>query len=216
MALRGAGQRDSRQFIQDLENLGVERGESVSTMPHQLQRRHAGQESARRALEIFADLLRSAASAGRPARRRPARRAARAAGDRRRAGAESDARAAPPPLSRSAGAARARARCARSKRSDLRRFAGYFERYLSAERHDPRRGRADRLEAARRSGRRLVWRLAAGRARRRQAGRSLWPKVDHVPHESNQTQIGIAYDSVPYRHPDYFQAWGRSACSAAA
>ncbi len=30
MALRGSGPRDSRQFIQDLENLGVERGESVS------------------------------------------------------------------------------------------------------------------------------------------------------------------------------------------
>ena len=30
----------------------------------------------------------------------------------------------------------------------------------------------------------------------------------HLPFETNQTQIGIAYDSVPYRHPDYFQAWG--------
>jgi len=26
LALRGSGQRDSRQFVQDLENLGVERG----------------------------------------------------------------------------------------------------------------------------------------------------------------------------------------------
>jgi predicted Zn-dependent peptidase len=34
------------------------------------------------------------------------------------------------------------------------------------------------------------------------------PKIDHVPHEGNQTHIGIAYDSVPYRHPDYFQASG--------
>jgi predicted Zn-dependent peptidase len=31
---------------------------------------------------------------------------------------------------------------------------------------------------------------------------------EHLAHESNQTQIGIAYDSVPYRHPEYFQAWG--------
>ena len=30
----------------------------------------------------------------------------------------------------------------------------------------------------------------------------------HVPYASNQTQIGIAYPSVPYRDPDYFQAWG--------
>jgi len=32
--------------------------------------------------------------------------------------------------------------------------------------------------------------------------------LDHIAHESNQTQIGIAYRAVPYRHPDYFQCWG--------
>jgi predicted Zn-dependent peptidase len=31
---------------------------------------------------------------------------------------------------------------------------------------------------------------------------------EHLPYESNQTQIGIAYPSIPYNHPDYFQAWG--------
>ena len=30
MALRGAGERDSRRFILDLDNLGVERSESVA------------------------------------------------------------------------------------------------------------------------------------------------------------------------------------------
>ena len=34
------------------------------------------------------------------------------------------------------------------------------------------------------------------------------PPLDHIAHEGNQTHIGIAYDSVPYRHPDYFQASG--------
>ena len=29
-----------------------------------------------------------------------------------------------------------------------------------------------------------------------------------MPYDSHQTQIGIAYSSVPYRHPDYFQAFG--------
>ena len=33
-------------------------------------------------------------------------------------------------------------------------------------------------------------------------------RLEHLEQESNQTQIGIAYDSVPYRDPDYFQAWG--------
>ncbi|MEX2286265.1 MAG: pitrilysin family protein [Planctomycetaceae bacterium] len=30
---------------------------------------------------------------------------------------------------------------------------------------------------------------------------------DHIHHDSTQTHIGIAYDSVPYRHPDYYAAW---------
>ncbi len=30
----------------------------------------------------------------------------------------------------------------------------------------------------------------------------------HIPSESNQTHIGIAYPSVPYAHPDYYQARG--------
>ena len=33
-------------------------------------------------------------------------------------------------------------------------------------------------------------------------------KYEHLPYDSSQTQIGIAYPSVPYRDPDYFQAWG--------
>ncbi len=33
-------------------------------------------------------------------------------------------------------------------------------------------------------------------------------KNQHLPYDSNQTQIGISYPSVPYRNPDYFQAWG--------
>ncbi len=33
-------------------------------------------------------------------------------------------------------------------------------------------------------------------------------KYRHVAYDAKQTQIGIAYRSVPYRHADYFQAWG--------
>lgn len=29
---------------------------------------------------------------------------------------------------------------------------------------------------------------------------------DHIPHESQQTHIAVAYPSVPYRHADYYQA----------
>ena len=30
----------------------------------------------------------------------------------------------------------------------------------------------------------------------------------HIVYDGQQTQIGIAYPSVPYRDADYFQAWG--------
>jgi predicted Zn-dependent peptidase len=29
----------------------------------------------------------------------------------------------------------------------------------------------------------------------------------HIPFESNQSHVGIAYPTIPYKHPDYFQAW---------
>jgi predicted Zn-dependent peptidase len=32
-------------------------------------------------------------------------------------------------------------------------------------------------------------------------------KPNHIPYESNQCHLGIAYPTIPYRHPDYFQAW---------
>lgn len=33
------------------------------------------------------------------------------------------------------------------------------------------------------------------------------PARDHIQYESTQTQIGIAYESVPYRDPGYYAAW---------
>lgn len=30
---------------------------------------------------------------------------------------------------------------------------------------------------------------------------------EHIQHDSTQTHIGIAYDSIPYRDPDYYAAW---------
>ena len=57
MALRGAGDRDSRRFIQDLENLGVERGESVSASHTSFSGATLSKNLAP-ALEIFADLVR--------------------------------------------------------------------------------------------------------------------------------------------------------------
>ena len=33
------------------------------------------------------------------------------------------------------------------------------------------------------------------------------PTRDHIPHESTQTQIALAYEAVPYDDPDYYAAW---------
>ncbi len=30
----------------------------------------------------------------------------------------------------------------------------------------------------------------------------------HLPYDSAQTHVGVAYAAVPYRHEDYFRAWG--------
>ncbi|GAB4155097.1 MAG: pitrilysin family protein [Planctomycetaceae bacterium] len=32
-------------------------------------------------------------------------------------------------------------------------------------------------------------------------------KRHHIPHDSSQTHIGIGYEAVPYRDPDYYAAW---------
>ena len=58
MALRGAGSRDSRAFIEDLENLGVERSESVS-VSHATYSGATLASNLPAALEIYADLLRA-------------------------------------------------------------------------------------------------------------------------------------------------------------
>lgn len=33
------------------------------------------------------------------------------------------------------------------------------------------------------------------------------PAIDHIEHDSTQVHIGVAYRAVPYRHEDYYAAW---------
>ena len=108
MVLRGAGSRDSRQFVEDLENLGVQRGESVSASHTSL--------GPPRWLAIcqqhlpFMPTCEAAAFAGRPNGSRPHGRRAGIAGHRRRSFAQGDAGNATPPLSRAMGCAPAKER----------------------------------------------------------------------------------------------------------
>lgn len=47
-----------------------------------------------------------------------------------------------------------------------------------------------------------------GQAPELKPGTRAGTSYDHIPHESNQTQIGIAYPSVAYSHEEYFQSRG--------
>ena len=137
----------------------------------------------------------------------PRRRRCKSCGRRGRAGPEGDARAAAPALSRPVGPLQPRPdRRARGNRH--RRDSRLLHAPLSAQRHDPGRGRPFRLGAAEGPRRHAAGRLGAATRSRSRRPANRFPSGPHLDHESNQTQIGIAYQSVPYRDPDYFQAWG--------
>ena len=205
MTVRGSGSRDSRQFVQDLENLGVERGESVSNSHTS----YSGATLAANlfgALDIYADLLR------RPhlplgqleAVRLMALQELRAIEDEpgQKVMLELRRRQYPDPWGRSShgeqealeaiGLDQIRDYCARHYHPNgtILGVAGN----VNWERLKDHVGR-------------LFDDWSPQSAPEATTGRAL-PKREHVHHESNQTQIGIGYASVPYCHPDYFQAWG--------
>ncbi len=205
LALRGSGERDSRQFVTDLDNLGVERDANVSdahtsfsgaTLAHNLFP----------ALSIYADVLR------RP--RLPADQvsAARAVVLNELSSIEDDP--------------------AQKVIQELRR------RHFPAPWGRPSQGREESVEAIKlkqvkqhvaRNYRpngtivsvagRFDWKAVQDHVAKLYSDWASQPakepplgkpgkRLEHLEQESNQTQIGIAYDSVPYRDPDYFQAWG--------
>lgn len=205
MALRGAGPRDGRQFILDLDNLGVEHNESVSHL-------HTGYsgatlaENLAPALTLFADLLRRPRL---PEEQLEAGRLAvlqelRAVEDEpaQKVMIELRRRHYPYPWGRPASGElhaleaaamddiRAHiARCYRPNGTILG-VAGRFDwpalQDLVGQLFDD-------------------WPACAEEALPEQPAPG---RYQHLPYDSQQTQIGIAYPSVPYRDPDYFQAWG--------
>jgi predicted Zn-dependent peptidase len=205
MALRGAGPRDSRQFILDLDNLGVERGESVSSA-HTSFSGATVAENLHAALAIYADMLRRPHL---PAEQLESGRASmllelRAVEDEpaQKVMIELRRRHYPIPWGRPAQGELAALQS--TNIDDIRAHHARCYRPNGAI-----LGVAGRIDWPRLK--ELVGRL-----------RGDWPAVDddpivetpvpprytHLDHASQQTQIGIAYPSVPYRHPDYFLAWG--------
>ncbi|MEZ6071679.1 MAG: pitrilysin family protein [Pirellulales bacterium] len=205
MALRGAGPRDSRQLVDDLDALGVERGEGVS-VEHTNYGGAAVADNLLPALEIYADVL-----------QRPHLPAEQIEAGRQvviqelMATEDEPAHKVMVELKRShfpspwgnpsqgemASAmsidiAQIRAQVARCYRPNgtILGVAGKFD-------WDELRDHVSRLFAAWESVE--VPRPAEGPTNQR---------VRHIMHEAHQTQIGIAYASVPYSHEDYFCAWG--------
>lgn len=205
MALRGAGKRDSRRFIRDLDNLGVERSQSVSSS----HTRYSGATLAANlpeALSIFADVLRRPHL---PAEQLEAGRQVmlqelRAVEDEpsQKVMIELRRHHYPEPWGRPPQGEREAIEATTIKQIDE----------LFQQRYRPNGtilGVAGRFEWQQLKD--MVAELLADwepsdQARIVEAGRM--SKHEHFTYDSAQTQIGISYASVPYRHPDYFQAWG--------
>ncbi len=205
MALRGAGPRDSRKFIEDLENLGVQRGESVSTMHTSF----GGATLAKNlpaALALYADVLRSAhlppdqLDAGRLVAIQELRAIEDEPGHK--VMLELRRHHYPDPLGRPTEGTLP-ALEAITIEEIRRQYEGFYRpngTILGVA------GRIDWKALVDLVGGLLGDWQPAERGDVKPQARG--PKIDHVPHEGNQTHIGIAYDSVPYRNPDYFQASG--------
>ncbi|MGD9721207.1 MAG: M16 family metallopeptidase [Pirellulales bacterium] len=205
LGLRGSGTRDARQFVRELENLGVEHAESVGVS-------HTSYSGATLAgnllpaLEIYADLLL------RPqfpeAQLEPVQQMAlqelRAIEDEpsHKVMLELRRHIYPEPWGRSPHGNQPAI-----ESIDVPRIRDFFDRHFRpngtilgvAGKFDwPRvKDHVGRLFADWAPG--VLAEPATGATQSRR---------EHLPQESNQTQIGIGYDSLPYRHPDYFQSWG--------
>jgi predicted Zn-dependent peptidase len=205
MALRGAGQRDSRQFILDLDNLGVERGESVSNV-HTSFSGATLADNLPQALAIYADVLRRPHLPGDQleAGRLAMLQELRAVEDEpaQKVMIELRHRHYPEPWGRPVqGEQKA------LEATTISDIQGQFGRYYRP--NGTILGVAGKVDWPQLKD--LVGELFGDWAQGHSDAIVESPalgRYQHLPHDSHQTQIGIAYDSVPYRHPDYFQAWG--------
>jgi predicted Zn-dependent peptidase len=205
MALRGAGKRDSRQFILDLDALGVERSESVANA-HTSYNGATLAENLPAVLAIYADVMQNAhlpedqMEAGRlgmlqelqAVEDEPAQKVM----------LELRRRHYPMPWGRPAQGDREAVESITAE--EIRDY--YRLRYRPQGAILGVAGRIE-WEALRDYVGKLFGDWTPGENGDIAEQNAAVPYA-HLPYESNQTQIGIAYPSVPYNHPDYFQAWG--------
>jgi predicted Zn-dependent peptidase len=204
MMLRGAGDRSSRQWITDLENLGVERGESVGVSQASFSGATIA-ESLLPTLAIYADLIR------RPHLPADQIEAGRSVCLQEIRGVEDEPsqklmtelrrRHYPDPWGRPSHGDEA---ClAQLTIDDVRCF--HQAQYGPTGAILGLAGRFDWQEA-----RDHVAALFAdwvpqpdGKA----TNEMTTERPSHMPYESNQSHVGLAFPSIPYRDPKYFEAW---------
>jgi predicted Zn-dependent peptidase len=205
LTLRGCGTRDNRQFIEELESLGVERGDSVSAGHIS----YSGATIAKNlpaALGIYADVLR------RPLLPKEHLEAAKQLVLQEIRAIEDE------PAQKVMLELRKRhygEPWGRSSHGDARGVGSVKLADVKAYHQKQYSPRGTILAVAGKinwpSLKEEVGRLFADWTSNPSspvAPQVDFPHQEHVLHDSNQTQIGIAYESVPYRHEDYFQAAG--------
>jgi predicted Zn-dependent peptidase len=204
MMLRGAGPRDSRTWVSDLENLGVERGESVGVA----QATFSGatlRDNLAAALVLFADLIRRPhlPSDQLEAGRNTCLQELRSIDDEpsQKLMIELRRRRYPDPWGRSS----------HGDEGGLRSATIHDVREFHATRYRP--GGTILAVAGNFDWQRLCdhvqqlfgdWPATTLAEPKGANGRSTG---SHIPFQSNQSHVGIAYPTIPYKHPDYFQAW---------
>jgi predicted Zn-dependent peptidase len=205
LCLRGCGSRDSRQFVEELDNLGVERAEGVSEL-HTNYRGATLAKNLAPALAIYADLLRRPQLP--PDQLEPSRLVAlqelQSIEDEpsQKVMQELERRHYPPPWGRPShgdrqGLESTRIEDVRACHAQLYRPNGTILGVAGHLNWDELRMLVGRLLGD--------WKEVEAPSVR-ETPRAV--RHEHVEHESNQTQIAIAYDAVPYNHPDYFQVVG--------
>jgi predicted Zn-dependent peptidase len=206
LVMRGAGARDSRQIVQDLDNLGVERADSTSVSHISF----SGATIARNlfpALDIFADLVR------RPHLPEDQLEAARSVVLQELQGIEDEPSQKVMLEVRKRQYPDAWGRNSHGEREQVEAISIRDVERHHAELFQPREmilgvaGRFD-WERLRDHVGQLFGDWQAATVHPQPEAKPRRAVIDHLAHESNQTQIGIAYSAVPYRDPDYFQAWG--------
>ncbi len=203
LVLRGAGSRDNRQFVNDLDNLGVERGEGVGDA-HLNFRGATLSKNLLPALEIYADVLRRPllpADQLEPSRLTALQELAAVEDEpSQKVMLELRRRHLPDPWGRPSQGQREALEAI-----NISEIKDYFARQFRP--NGTIVGVAGRIDWA--ALKQQIGKLFGdwpAQAEPKITEHRVGPKRDHLQHESNQTQIGIAYPSVAYRDPDYYQA----------